>query len=56
MDNEQTLKLTALDRAIASSVGNVIDKDTAFTTIDAERIIETAKKFEEYLKDTKDGK
>ena len=52
LDKEAMLRLTALDRAISSGVGNEIDVNTAFTKVNEDKIIEVAKKFEAYLKGT----
>ena len=53
LDKEEIgLRLTALDRAISSGVGNEIDVNTAFTKVNEDKIIEAAKKFEVYLKGT----
>lgn len=46
---DEVMRLTALDRALASGVGNEIDKDTAFSSVNADKILEAAKKFEAYL-------
>ena len=46
---DEVMRLTALDRAIQSGVGNTINSDTAFNEVSADRILEAAKKFEAYL-------
>ena len=53
LDKEQLLKLTALDRAINSGIGNEIDVNTTFTAVNLDKILEAAKKFEAYLKGEK---
>lgn len=50
LSKAEGLRLTALDRAINSGVGNEVNKNTAFNTVNADKIIEAAKKFEAYLK------
>ena len=55
LDKNERFRLTALDRAISSGVGNEIDINTAFNTVNSDKIIEAAKKFEAYLKGNTNG-
>ncbi len=50
LNKAEGLRITALDRAIKSGVGNTIDEGTAFSKVSEDKIIEAAKKFEAYLK------
>lgn len=50
LTKNQKIKLTALDRAISSGCGTAYDENNQLIT-DKNKILETAKVFEQYLKD-----
>lgn len=54
LSKEEKLRLTALDRAIEAGSGNDYNPDGK-PIINIDKIIEVAKKFEEYLKGTTNG-
>lgn len=54
LNRDEKLRLTALDRAITSGLGNSYN-DLGISIVDAEKIITAAKKFEEYLKGDTNG-
>ena len=49
LDNDTKMRLTALDRTISSGAGKDYN-DTGFDIINPDKVLEAAKKFEEFMK------